>query len=136
MSQLSKALIIIAVSSYLLIVLTYLVITRQLSSPGFKKCMLYLLRPKYSAEIRVFTHDKGHCWRASVPSYLCSDSDSASTLELYEDGCKIGPSHAVHDEIREKGSGRYSHWRAIIYFSPSDNSDPSQNGRTYKIKER
>ncbi|MEN6403903.1 MAG: PKD domain-containing protein [Armatimonadia bacterium] len=55
----------------------------------------------------------------------------ASTLRLFEDGKDIGPAHAPHVDIREKGQGRYSHWSTALYFSASDNSDPRTNGRRY-----
>jgi len=43
----------------------------------------------------------------------------------------LGPAHTVHPEIRERGSGGYSHWQDSVYFSTSDNSDPRSNGRRY-----
>lgn len=56
-----------------------------------------------------------------------------SSIQLCEDTRPLGPAHAVHDEIRTKGQGRFSHWEDFLYFSTSDNSDPSTNGRTYRI---
>ena len=55
----------------------------------------------------------------------------ASRLRLYEDGKELGPAHAVHVDIREKGLGRYSHWKTGLFLSASDNSDPTTNGRKY-----
>ena len=53
------------------------------------------------------------CWRTESPS---------------------APAHAVHDDIRAKGRGAYSHWTAaVLYFSASDNSDPRKNGRAYTL---
>ncbi len=54
-----------------------------------------------------------------------------STLRLFEDGKELGPAHAPHVDIREKGRGLFSHWVTSLYFSASDNSDPRTNGRTY-----
>jgi hypothetical protein len=46
----------------------------------------------------------------------------------------IGPSNALHDEIRQLGKGRYSFWHSDVFFSTSDNSDPRTNGRTYSFQ--
>src|SRR5262249_22979204 len=45
---------------------------------------------------------------------------TASKLQLFEDGRLLGPAHALHEDIRQKGGGRYSHWGASLYFSSSD----------------
>ena len=42
----------------------------------------------------------------------------------------------AHVEIREKGSGRYSHWGTHLWFSASDSTDPRINGKTYSISAR
>ena len=54
-----------------------------------------------------------------------------STLRLFENGVEIDPAHSVHDDIRNIGKGRFSHWGTTVIFSTSDNSDPRTNGRTY-----
>lgn len=57
-----------------------------------------------------------------------------STLILLEDGKPLGPAHSAHAEIRKEGRGRYSHWGASkVWFATSDNSDPTTNGRQYKV---
>lgn len=59
---------------------------------------------------------------------------NASQLMVFEDGKQLGPPHALHADIREKGEGRFSHWtREGLYFSASDNSDPRTNGRVYEV---
>jgi len=82
------------------------------------------------------THDAGHCWIVSLPDLAhlgdC-DRESRSPLVLLEDGAPLGPGHTLHDDIRELGSGRYSHWGPNLYFSTSDNSNPLANGRRYEI---
>lgn len=77
------------------------------------------------------TPENGNCYCAQVPGLVLSDSNGESSLRLYEDGTELGPPHSIHDDIRQKGGGRYSHWNEYIYFSTSDNSDPRTNGRTY-----
>ncbi len=84
-----------------------------------------------------FKHDQGYCWVVELPA-LARWSDSQahpenSTLRLYEDGRPLGPAHAIHDNIRKMGQGRFSHWGRALYFSASDNSDPNTNGKRYTI---
>jgi hypothetical protein len=57
----------------------------------------------------------------------------ASPLMLFEDSAVLGPAHSVHEDIRNKGGGAYSHWGESLYFSTSDNSDPNLNGRNYWV---
>jgi len=61
-------------------------------------------------------------------------ADVVSNLRLFEDGREIGPPHSLHADIRQAGAGRYSHWGEHLYFSASDNSDPSKTGRVYEIR--
>jgi len=70
------------------------------------------------------------------PDYL--DHPAISELRLYEGRAPLGHPHSSHEQIIEKGSGRYSHWRddkgqEYILFSSSDNSDPRSNGREYML---
>lgn len=64
-----------------------------------------------------------------------SDSASAtqaSRLILLEEGKSVGQPHAMHEEIRSKGTGNYSHWGQSLYFSVPDCTDPRKNGRRYE----
>ena len=56
-----------------------------------------------------------------------------STAVLCEDGVAIGVGHDLHDDIRKKGRGRFSHWSGTLFFSTPDNSDPNENGREYAL---
>lgn len=56
---------------------------------------------------------------------------NASQVRIYEDGVEIGPAHSFHQDIREGGKGRFSHWGSDLYLSASDNTDPRTNGRKY-----
>jgi hypothetical protein len=40
-----------------------------------------------------------------------------SSLKLSINGQSAGPAHAIHEEIRKQGNGRYSHWGDIVLFS-------------------
>lgn len=64
------------------------------------------------------------------------DSGAISRLVLTENGNPLGPAHASHSVIREKGGGAYSHWRNELWFSTSDGSDPRSNGRIYVAEAR
>lgn len=62
-----------------------------------------------------------------------TDQATRSPYFLMEDGKPLAPAHAIHDDIRNNGKGRWSHWRQNIYFSSSDGSDPRQNKRKYTL---
>ncbi len=82
-------------------------------------------------------HQDGFMWSAGVdglPIGDTMDDSGAARTVIYEDGDALGPAHAIHDEIRTKGLGRFSHWKDGIMFSTSDNSSPRENGRTYVIR--
>jgi predicted O-methyltransferase YrrM len=95
-----------------------------------------------------FEPEVGFCHM--VPVHLASRPDSpsalkASQLTVLEDGKKLSRPHSLHDDIRNLGQGRYSHWSptgepdaarfwsAAIYFSSSDNTNPATNGRRYSV---
>ena len=58
-------------------------------------------------------------------------------VNLLENDLSIGPGHAIHEQIRVNGGGRYSLWNngtaTILCFSTSDGSDPNVNGRKYTL---
>jgi hypothetical protein len=130
-----QSLRVMLVSAYLIFVGLWLVLTRQVQAPGLRK-MFRAFRPRYSGELSSYRLDEGYCWLAPVPEALLSDKEAASSLQLFEDGRPLGPAHATHADIRQLGRGRFSHWGAAVYFSTSDNSDPSANGRRYSVAER
>ena len=84
-----------------------------------------------------FYHESGHAWYVELPGFEelgdHSTEPSRSAMILLEDGRALRPRHAVHEDIRRLGSGRYSHWTSYLIFSTSDNSDPNENGRSYEI---
>jgi glycosyltransferase involved in cell wall biosynthesis/2-polyprenyl-3-methyl-5-hydroxy-6-metoxy-1,4-benzoquinol methylase len=81
--------------------------------------------------------DSGKGWVASLPSHRAfADSlthPDRSKLVLIEDERVLGPAHAMHEVVRSVGKGTYSHWGDVLYFSSSDNSDPTRNGRRYAV---
>ena len=56
-----------------------------------------------------------------LPAFLMPYDDSehptASSLKLYYHGVPLGPAHSSHDDIRNLGNGRYSHWTGWVLFS-------------------
>ena len=67
---------------------------------------------------------------------VATDDNGAPTisaLQLFENGQPLGPAHAVHADVRNKGAGNFSHWQNGLIFSASDNSDPRSNGRVYSV---
>ncbi|HMN95814.1 MAG TPA: hypothetical protein PKC43_11975 [Phycisphaerales bacterium] len=109
-------------------------------------------RDRIAAEWTPYRRESGHAWCCEVLLPEAPDSASdprTSRARLIErEGAariELGPAHAWHDEIRRLGAGRFSHWseakpdadlsehEAMLYFSTSDNSDPTANGRSYEI---
>jgi len=123
------------VSVYLCAVGIWLLFTGQIRIPGAWKVVMSLFRKRFIGSLAILQKDDGFCWRASLPNYLPSDTDSRSRLVLFEDGRPLGPAHAPHVDIRRLGAGRYSHWGSELYFSASDNSDPRSSGRVYHVEE-
>jgi hypothetical protein len=78
----------------------------------------------------------GSAFAAAAPS-LENSSDSAteptrSKFLVCENNHVLGPPHTPHQEIINKGKGRFSHFSGAGFtFSASDNSDPNTNGRRY-----
>jgi hypothetical protein len=126
---------VVFVSTYLLAVGVWLIITRQIPSPGFLRIARAYLRPRYSAVVRGFTPERGHCYLAPLPAHLLSDRESSSAIQVFENSRPLGPAHASHEDIRWIGKGRFSHWGDQLHLSTSDNSDPRTNGRRYIVQE-
>lgn len=77
----------------------------------------------------------GTAWRVTAPAlaHLADTQDypCRSLLHLLEDDRPLPFAHALHDDVRAVGGGRFSHWERDILFSTTDNSDPNTNGRRY-----
>jgi hypothetical protein len=94
------------------------------------------LAAPFSRKLKRIEPDSCFCFRAPGPRRANSDQEGSSMLMLLEDDTPLTAPHTAHDEIRRLGRGRYSHWGRYIYFSTSDNTDPRENGRVYKLVER
>ena len=132
---------ILGVSVYLAAVACLLLVTGRIrvSPHKFARVLAHTLiapfRPPFSGELAEVAHEKGHCYVASLRRKLISDLDGRSRLMLFEDGHELPHPHSDHDEIRDLGAGRYSHWGEAVFFSSSDNTNPSTNGRRYSVRE-
>jgi SAM-dependent methyltransferase len=84
-----------------------------------------------------FLGENGSCWitRLPEPEFIADNAacPTRSTLMVLENERALGPAHSPHDDVRNLGGGRYSHWQNALYFSTSDGSDPNTNGRRYAV---
>jgi hypothetical protein len=74
--------------------------------------------------------------RSTIPGLeLYGDSGAPRRADsvFLQDGVPVGKGGALRDEIREKGGGRFSHWKRTLYFSTPDGSDPRANGHRYAL---
>ena len=84
-----------------------------------------------------FVREKGFAWKIAVEE-LARFADTEefprrSMVRLLENGMPLRMPHASHDEVRNLGGGRFSHWNDAILFSSSDNTDPNESGRRYDL---
>lgn len=107
-----------------------------------------LFPPKYIVKLAPAEMSKadGHLYTVEIPpptssldlffNYFADSSSApaASTARVLEGGKGLGPAHSSHEDVRALGSGRYSHWGNLLYFSASDGSDPRTNGRRYIVE--
>lgn len=80
--------------------------------------------------------EQSRCFTVWIPQFAEGDDSSGeatSKVEVLEDDAPLGPAHSLHDDIRRKGAGRFSHWGNKLYFSSSDDTDPRTSGRRYVV---
>jgi hypothetical protein len=62
-----------------------------------------------------FQKNCGLCWTKDFPELEEKSDDEPnprrSLMVLMENGQVLGPGHSPHENIREKGGGRFSHWK-------------------------
>jgi pectate lyase len=77
--------------------------------------------------------DGGYAWKIGyvIDGGDSNEKPSASLLRIFENGVELHPPHSPHQDIRDFGKGRFSHWGTTLYFSTTDNTDPVANGREY-----
>ena len=86
----------------------------------------------------------GLAFSAELPSQsglLVSPDDAngaeqRSTLQLFENGRRIGPAHTPYSIIEHRGDGAFTNWQGALTFSSSDRTDPRFNGKAYSYEQR
>ena len=79
--------------------------------------------------------EQGYLYTLALGTTWMNQNDlGISPALIYENGVPLAWPNSSHQEIWEKGNGRYSVWNGSLYFSTSDNSDPRTNGRIYEIE--
>jgi len=101
------------------------------------------LRDSVTLETTTLVHDGGLAWRTVEKPlqgmFLSAATDgrwSAIDTEavLRENDEPLTLAHASHEEIRILGGGRWSYWKGQVYLSTTDGSNPTTNGRVYRIE--
>ncbi|CAA7619608.1 radical SAM protein [Magnetospirillum sp. SS-4] len=83
-----------------------------------------------------FRPEIGHCWTISnaLTGLDAMIRDGLTPrITVTENGIPLGPSNAIHEEIRYTGYGRYALAGNLLYLSASDSSDPTTNDREYAV---
>ena len=83
----------------------------------------------------------GAAYISNLPASWSEFSDNStnptrSNALVCENNVPMGPPHTRHDDVADKGKGRFSHWGTQVTFSATDNSDPNVNQRRYTIVRR
>ncbi|HMU53902.1 MAG TPA: radical SAM protein [Nitrospira sp.] len=84
---------------------------------------------RHEVPLKFIHREIGRCAIVGLPPGIGDEQ-----YELWEDDIRLGPKASLHDDIRKHGHGRYSIWGSQLYFSASDDSDPKENGRAYRLK--
>ena len=78
--------------------------------------------------------DGGHSYMVPTDTkWMNQTLGRPSPALIVEDGKPLAQPNAIHSEISKQGLGRYSLWHGYLYFSTSDNSDPSAISRCYEF---
>jgi MoaA/NifB/PqqE/SkfB family radical SAM enzyme len=120
----------------------YTALRRQLAEGDLKghpcgNCMAYRgsngVFPKFSWPAG-FVRESGFCCIGQIPeAVMAAFEDIDADVVLLEDGAELPGRNALHDDIRKFGMGRYSVWHGWLYFSSSNNADPTTSGRRYEL---
>jgi glycosyltransferase involved in cell wall biosynthesis/2-polyprenyl-3-methyl-5-hydroxy-6-metoxy-1,4-benzoquinol methylase len=93
------------------------------------------LRHRAYIPLKSAVKESGHAWVMDLPRQRAygdsADNLRRSPLIVLEDGMPLGPAHTAHKVVRSEGGGAFSHWEGRLYFSTSDQTDPTRNGREY-----
>src|ERR1700754_1912674 len=67
----------------------------------------------FTVNLTSIKSDGGYAYKTTYPLSKSGDSNEqpkASTMRLFENGVELKPPHSVHEDIRNLGKGRFSHW--------------------------
>jgi 2-polyprenyl-6-hydroxyphenyl methylase/3-demethylubiquinone-9 3-methyltransferase len=71
----------------------------------------------------------GHMWGWSIPEFApLADNEHTSgrsPVYVFQGGRQLPLPHSLHDDIRDQGLGRFSHWGSFMWFSTLQNTDPN-----------
>jgi len=86
-------------------------------------------------DFRNIQYDAGYAWIADINDPKIAIGYNLP-VTLYENDLKIlRDPKATTESVREQGGGKFVIWdNGTICFSTSDNSNPTQNGRTYRVE--
>jgi len=127
---------VVVVTIYMLLCASWLMARGKIDPRLLWWTLRATMRRKWRGPVTNFRPELGKCFLATVHDKVPSDADIGSRLVLLEDGLPLAKAHCGHDDIRQLGKGRYSHWCNAVYFATSDDSDPRTNGRVYTAEER
>ena len=127
---------VVVVTLYMMLCASWLLARGKIDPRLVWRTLRACARRKWRGPLTNLRPEQGKCFMGTVDDRVPSDADIGSRLVLLEDGVPLAEAHCGHDEIRNLGSGRYSHWCGNVYFATSDDSDPCSNGRSYTAEER
>jgi CRISPR-associated Cas5-like protein len=94
--------------------------------------------PRLEATAAAVVRQDGYAYYFKAPQMVgIADTEefpTRSAITLCENSRELGPPHSAHSDIRNLGRGRFSHWTGVVIFSSSDGSDPTENGREYRVR--
>ena len=84
-----------------------------------------------------FVASRGRMWTwhandlASLADNL--NDPARSRVYVFEDGRQLPQPHSTHDDIANKGEGRFSHWQSDIQFSSMAGGDPNDKREAFLL---
>ena len=78
--------------------------------------------------------DRFRCDENAVRFLRASANPPTQLMKLCEDGRPLPALFAPLKEIRQLGQGRCTLDGGLVYFSATDNTDPTTNGRKYTLR--
>jgi hypothetical protein len=83
-------------------------------------------------------HYSGYMYGANFMDLVAIADNTTPTQDgspvfVFEDEKQLEFPHSIHADIANLGAGRFSHWGQELLFASSDNTDPRENGRAYRV---